>query len=139
MIEAPFSPEERDNLLSDLLRVGPEKPLGYLPLATIERCGPLGQTIRATLESKGLHVQVFEPDACFVGSGAMFVADLTALQQLLDEDEGSKTLHDSGWTPKARAFIYAVATVHVDMHRNFDLYRLIGLAFADPFFKDYLR
>lgn len=55
------------------------------------------------------------------------------------KDYGFFLVSKDGHFPKARAFIYAVATVHVDMHRNFDLYRLIGLAFADPFFKDYLR
>jgi len=130
--EEPYTQEDRARLLADLYGVGPEKPLGYLPLTTLKRCASVEHT-HHELERKGLFVRVFDQRESNVAGGALYCADLTALQDLLYKN--AHTLHRYEWPSQARAFINAVACVGIRQEKAPDLYRLIGLAFADGRFK----
>lgn len=120
--------------LTDLTRVGPDKPMGYLPCDTIERlCGTSVPSIANALRMRGLYVAIYAQSECRVGSGAVYAADLEALGILLSSH--ARVLDAAGWSSSPREFLDSVASKGVGEDEDPDLYRLIGLAFADARFK----
>lgn len=121
-------------LLSDLLTVGPGKPMGYLPLATIAGCGRGFEALAAELEAKGLHTRVTPPaPEGKIGSGALYVADLAELEKLIAPHRA--LLEASGWPTDAKGFFEKVGDVSVRQGTNPPLYVLIGRAFNDERFR----
>lgn len=126
-------------ILDDLLNIGEAKPLGYLPLSTLEgemQWGAANETVvetmTRTLAVRGLCVRVFAESECWVGSGALFAADLKALARLLETH--CDIVQKAGWSIDPIAFIDQVAKVSVFEEKSPELYRVIGLAFADKRF-----
>jgi len=79
--------EQRDVLLRSLTEVGSSKPVGYLPLYTIEkflRCTP--ETIAAVAAKRGLAAAQFAQAVCCIKSGAFYVYHREALGDLLREN-----------------------------------------------------
>lgn len=75
---------EREAYLRDLRRVGPSKPVGYLPLYTIRNFAHLSpEIVAAQATAKGLTAIAFGPKRCCIKSGALYVYDPGALAQLL--------------------------------------------------------
>jgi hypothetical protein len=75
---------ERQALLRSLTEVGPTKPVGYLPLHTINNFVQLSpEAVAATATARGLATAQFGPDTCCIGSGALYVYDREALANLL--------------------------------------------------------
>jgi len=107
----------------DLTRVGPDKPLGYLPLDTLD--DPDG--LKCMLESRGLEVLVLDEAASHVRSGAMVAYDHRALGELLRA--GSCVLENSGWPVDARAFALYQMTHNAPFRTA--LYDLVADAYAD--------
>ena len=76
---------EREAYLRDLNRVGPSKPVAYLPLYTIRDFVHLSpNTIAAEATARGLSAAEFGPKACCIKSGALYVYDPGALARLLE-------------------------------------------------------
>jgi hypothetical protein len=74
----------RHGLLRDLLAVGPTKPIGYLPIKTLEQLVQLApDAVAATAAARGLATAQFGPEACCIKSGALYVYDREALASLL--------------------------------------------------------
>lgn len=126
--EKVYTAEEIANFLSDLYRVGPEKPLGYLPLNTLEViCGVGRAEMIALLESKRLQVILFTNQSeTNVWSGALYAYDAEALARVLNE--GRQTLEQNGWPTEPDPFVRYLYVTATDP----DLYRLIMVAFSDP-------
>jgi hypothetical protein len=85
MTKRPGSSEdERRALLRSLTEVGPSKPVGYLPLHAIKDFVQLPpNTVAAAAIARGLATAQFDPNACCIKSGALYVYDREALAKLL--------------------------------------------------------
>ncbi len=113
--------------LNDLLRVGPDKPLGYLPLNTIrEECKVNPLDVAKYLKRRGLEIKAWKQSFCKVWSGALFVYDRESLQKLLDQHSG--ILIEANWPSQADDFVVQVATTLAKSPALFDL---VATAFAD--------
>ena len=117
--------------MDDLLRVGRDKPLGYLPLSTIELSGWTLERTLAWLKTTDLKHAVFAQDACRIGSGALYVWDERAVQRLLDLN--LPIVQANGWGEEAEEFVLDVVK---DYAADPDLYALVGAMFADERFID---
>jgi hypothetical protein len=115
--------------MDSLWKVGPKKPLGYLPLSTIKGyCGESLSRVMLVLVGRGLDVRVFDPATCAVGSGALYVSDREALQRLLDEHLATLLL--AAWPPWASEFVQRVAAEWIGGSQQPALYTLIARAFG---------
>lgn len=120
-----FNSSER--IWSDIENIGPKKPLGYLPIVTLDKyCSKTPLDVQRYAAERGLQCRIFSEGECRVGSGAVYVWHAPSLDALLDENQD--TLVKNGWPLDADAFAARVARDHAD---DPALYRLIGLAFAD--------
>lgn len=120
---------EQDKLRawSGLDKVGPGKPVGYLPIDTIK--GYIGKDLDEVvkyLEDKGLEVRLFTDFGWPGLDGSLYAYDRAALQKLLDENK--QILIDSGWPTDADDF---VANLKVDAKIGTPIYKLIAKAFDD--------
>jgi len=122
-----------DSGLSHLRQVGPNKPMGYLPLSTIRDRGTDPEVVLAELQGRNVSATVLPEAACHVRGGALFAYSPRALQLLLDANQ--EILKQAAWPTVADAFAERVAKVPVLQEKQPELYRLIGLAYADPRFK----
>jgi len=120
--------------MRDLFDIGPQKPMGYLPILTIEECGHDPNLVCINLvKERKLYAKFFTQEECGVWTGALYAADITALEKLLQKNVS--ILERTGWPTKGEDFVANVARVSVsDDHETGDLYGLIGRAFGDPRF-----
>jgi hypothetical protein len=104
---------DRNAILSGLARVGPGKPIGYLPLYTIRDVLEMEPTaIVREAEGKGLSAALFGPDQCCIKSGALYLFDRQALGQLI---ESSKTILSAGnWPLDPDQFVSRIAREWID-------------------------
>lgn len=133
----PIQPEipPHDSLMDDLYRVGPDKPIGYLPVRSIYDRGEHPDTVATLSQERGLSIFWREPrDDDFgrsVGdTGDLYVFDTLALTELLQRHASILQKHQ--WPITPADFVARVAVVNVDSKRQADLYRLIAHAFSDP-------
>jgi hypothetical protein len=78
------SEDERNALLHSLTAVGPSKPVGYLPLYTIEEFVQLPpETVAAAVAARGLATAQFSPADSCIKSGALYAYHRGALSALL--------------------------------------------------------
>jgi hypothetical protein len=116
--------------LDDLLSVGPEKPLGYLPLITIRNeCKVDVNKLTKFLELNGKKTALFKEDECRIGSGALFAYDQEKLQSLLTTN--AEILKKYNWTTDANLFVKYIARVNANYKTQSDLFNLIADAFGD--------
>lgn len=121
---------EYKSYIKDLLIVGPRKPIGYLPLDTIEAGGYDVNDLIQKLASDGL--QVLRTGG-IVASGALYAWDRDALQKLLDRN--LRTLEQAGWPVDVDSFVMHIIEQAISFRENPALYRVIGLAFNDERFQ----
>jgi hypothetical protein len=111
-------------LLSDLTRVGPSKPVGYLPLSAFGKLPIDKKKTIDSLREKGLTVVVLRRSR--VASASIYVYDKHTLQPLLD---GSRSMLEShGWPDKAAGYIEAL---HTDRAWDPLLYNFVAMTFGD--------
>ena len=123
----PPSEERIEDLLNDLRKVGPEKPLGYLPLSTlIEICHIDPKTMQEELEKKGLKVMILKYGETNVIGGALFAFDEEALRRFLEE--GAAILKKAGWPTNPESF---VRHLRMPAGPKTDLFDLIADVFGD--------
>jgi len=114
--------------INDLRNVGPQKPLGYLPLTTIEAdCGLRVDQVVTEMADKGLVTRTFKAGACNIESGALYVYHPAALKSVLHQHR--KVLQEAGWPTDADGFVIAVATRIARPETV--LYDAVADAFAD--------
>ena len=76
-------PSEAEWLLRSLSKVGPNKPVGYLPLYTLTDVAQLApESIAADAIARGLAAVRFGPEECCIQSGALYIYDRVALSTL---------------------------------------------------------
>ncbi len=122
------SENERRALLPSLTEVGPSKPVGYLPLHTIEEFVQLTpEAIAAAAAARGLATAQFGPTACCIKSGALYVYHREALATLLQER--ADAARAAGLPLDPDRFVAHIANVWFD--KDHPSYPIIATAFAD--------
>ena len=112
--------------LSDLTRVGPTKPMGYLPIETIRTRGSDPEVLLHDLKAAGLSAVLLPFGECHIGfEGALYAWHDETLKALLDSHREAL----DGWPSEPRAFVLRVAREMVSHTRQRELYELIGRAF----------
>ena len=126
----PFVDRSNEHYLLDLLRVGPNKPLGYLGLSQLENdCKVDVNQLINYLGQNGLDVRVFGPNNTWVFAGAIFVFHKESLQAILDSNV--ELLQRNNWPKLADRFVERVASEIVSRKQNFKLFSLIALCFSN--------
>lgn len=113
--------------LRDLTRVGPLKPVGYMPIRFLELRGHRIDDLRAQFEARGLKTCVTDPVTSGTWSGALYVYDEPALNAFLRER--SDMLAEAGWPVEAEAFVKKLDADTAPSPSP--LFDLIADAFAD--------
>ena len=112
--------------LDDLKRVGPDKPVGYLPLRTlIEVCRVNPLTMKQELEERGLKVLILRERDIGTRSGALYAYDEAALQELLHNNKD--ILNRAGWPSDPELFVRKLKIIQ---QPGTDIYSLIARAFG---------
>jgi hypothetical protein len=123
-----LSEEERSALLRSLTEVDPSKPVGYLPLYTIEefvRTTP--EALAAAAAARGLATAQFTPADCCIKSGALYVYHREALANLLRAN--AEAACAAGLPLAPDDFIARIAAVWFE--KNHPAYPVIAAAFGD--------
>ena len=121
------SENDRQALLRSLTEVGPSKPVGYLPLHTIEEFVQLTpEAVAAAATARGLATVQFGPAACCIKSGALYVYDREALASVLQES--ADAIVAAGLPPDPDRFVVHIATVWFD--KDDPAYPIIARAFG---------
>lgn len=121
--------EEETPYFTDLQRVGPQKPLGYLRLSTIQTYNqedPL--VLLQEARDRGFLAIIFEEKESPATGAALYVADTQALEALLEKHKG--ILEENGWPQEPEAFIRKV-NIDWSTPSKTPLFDLIADAFAD--------
>lgn len=126
--DAPPVPEHVP-IFDDLYGVGPEKPMGYLPINTIRRYGQLPESVAEVSERRGLSTLQIDDDYNVPG-GSLYVYDELALAHFLEQHADVLARYE--WPSGSGDFVERVAFEMVDRLSQPDLYRVIALAFRDP-------
>lgn len=121
--------ERINRIMDDLRQVGPQKPLGYLPINTlIKICQISPESVEKELHKKGLktlRLEEEEEETNVVG-GALYAYDENSLQELLTNHQ--ELLTKEGWPVESESFIRNLV-VHAP--QKTDLFNLIADAFND--------
>lgn len=121
-------------IFTDLLYVGTKKPMGYLPLSSIEFYGgqdALTDLIHWVFDNK-YDCRCCSEQACHIGSGALFIWDELMLGEVLDTFKDILLKNDVPTEPEA--FVKYVIKYTVLSEANLPVYIIIGLAFGDKRF-----
>jgi hypothetical protein len=119
---------ETDRLLLSLSRVGPNKPIGYLPLYTLRdvaRVDP--ESIAAAAIGRGLAAVQFGPEECCIKSGALYVYDPVALSEILGAR--ADTLAAEGVPSNPDRFVAFIAATWLE--HSHPAYPIVAAAFGD--------
>lgn len=121
-------PTEATSLLRSLGRVGPAKPVGYLPLYTIRNVAKVEvNEVIASAAARGLASAQFGPEECCIKSGALYVYDREALTRLLRDHTDLLAAAETPLDPDH--FVTRIAAVWVEP--DHPLYPIIAQAFGD--------
>lgn len=104
--KSKYSLEEEQRILDDIKKVGPEKPLGYLPLSTLRDCRTKVGHILKWARKNGLEALVLDHHQSKIMTGAIVVYDEEALRHLLETNES--TLEEAGWPIDTERFVIQV-------------------------------
>lgn len=113
--------------LRDLERVGPHKPVGYMPLKFLELRGHSISELQKMFEAKGLKTCVLPPTDSGTYSGALYVYDEQALSKHLEHSKA--ILAEAGWPTDVESFIRDVDSVIAPTKTA--LFDVVADAFAD--------
>jgi hypothetical protein len=117
----------KELILSSLNNVGPSKSLGYLPLQTVHKqLSMKADDLARLIREKGLQAKIFSVEECCINSGAIYVYDLGALQNILDKDRA--ILEANTWPSDADQFVRHVAKFWLEL--NHPVYPVIQRAFG---------
>jgi hypothetical protein len=97
-----------DPLLVAHLNIGPDKPVSYLPIKTIEKV--IGLTIaeyRSLIEKSGNEAAVFDADVSCIASGAVYAYGPAHLERLLRDNRS--VLAEHNWPTAPAEFIKRAA------------------------------
>jgi len=128
-------PSDNNYVVEDLLTIGKDKPLGYLPLDTIKgrKFGGYRGIIKDIIswsESKGYNHKVCGPSN--VASGAIYIYDRESLTIYLDRYK--KILVDANIPVTPDEYVNYIECTIVFKEDYPEAYKVIGLTFADERF-----
>ncbi len=127
-MSAEPSDDERRALLRSLTTVGPSKPVGYLPLNTIENIARLDPgAVAAAAQARGLATERFHPSVCCIKSGALYVYHREALAALLLAN--ADAVHAAGLPLDPGDFVARIASVWFE--QNHPARPIIAIAFGE--------
>jgi hypothetical protein len=122
------SEQTRQLIFGNLAAVGNAKPLGYLPLATLEKHLAMDVTeVADSFEKRGLKTRVFLANECCISSGALYVYDPSGLQSVLNA--ASDVLARNKWPVSAELFVDQLAKCWVE--QSDPVHAVIQRAFGD--------
>src|ERR1700712_922622 len=91
-----FSDKDAKRMLDRHIRVGPEKPISYLPINAINNVlGMEISTYTSLAKDFDAKILIFSPDDCCIKSGAVYAYDDDALRKILEDNK--KVLIENGW------------------------------------------
>jgi hypothetical protein len=125
--EARLTETDRRRLLLELMRVGPSKPVAYLPLYTLK--GLLlrdPEDVEREAVASGLAAAQFGPDRCCIKSGALYVYHREALAELLQVS--ADVLAANGLPTDADYFIALIASIWFE--QDHPVYPIVVAAFG---------
>lgn len=96
------------NMLEVHVRVGPEKPVSYLPIYTIEKV--LGLRVEeyiSLIECNGGRSSMFTSQICCIKSGAVYAYSYEDLKAILEYNRDALIRH--GWPVSCGRFIERIA------------------------------
>jgi hypothetical protein len=115
-------------IFGSLAAVGNAKPLGYLPLTTLEKHLAMDVTeVADSFAKRGLKARVFLANECCINSGALYVYDPATLQSVLNA--ASDVLERNKWPISAELFVDRVAKFWVE--ENDPVYPVIQRVFGE--------
>lgn len=120
--------KSKATLLADLQSVGPKKPVGYLPLSTIEIFASPDE-VQKQLEEKGLSTILRRPSVARVGSGALYAFDPSAVQKILDKPKNNAELKKENWPTQAEPFVRYLSSGN--FAKKGPLFDIVADAFSD--------
>ena len=128
MAQGSSGKAERQFLLRSLTRVGPEKPVGYLPLYTLTEFAEADpDRFAADALARGLAVAQFGPAECCIKSGALYIYDRAALDRLLKSNV--ETLTAAGMPIDPDMFVAQIAAVWIEP--DHPAYAIVAKAFGE--------
>jgi hypothetical protein len=105
--------EAEKAILGNLTRVGPAKPIAYLPLHTIRYILQMDpQALAQEAEGNGLGAALFGSGQCCIRSGALYIFHRRSLEQLIELSRS--VLLASGWPVDADHFVARIAREWTD-------------------------
>jgi hypothetical protein len=123
-----------DKCLDDLLWVGINKSVGYLPLSTlVGLCNVPVSRMMNMASSNGLKSLLFSEEECDIGSGALYVYDEAMLSSLLREYQ-TPLSYAGVPTDNCEAYIRYISNNIVFEELYPEAYIAIGKTFNDPRF-----
>jgi hypothetical protein len=100
-------------ILESHLKVGPQKPVSYLPINTIENVIGIAIPVYVSMiESSGNKSIVFKSDECCIKSGAVYAYSERDLVDVLNINR--ERLSDHGWPADVDNFIRRIASEWLD-------------------------
>ncbi|MFA6024231.1 MAG: hypothetical protein WC777_03380 [Candidatus Gracilibacteria bacterium] len=121
--------QDKQHALNQIRTIGPEKPVGYLPVETITGyCGQNFDVFVAECRQRGHETRIFTGGGWPGFSGSLYVYDKVSLQNLLNRNQS--ILEQSGWPLNPDEF---VANLHVWVQEGTPIFKLIAQAFGDKF------
>ena len=120
--------QTRQLVFGSLAAVGNAKPVGYLPLATLEKHLAMDVTeVADSFAKHGLKTRVFLANECCINSGALYVYDPSALQSVLNA--ASDVLERNKWPISAELFVDRLAKFWIE--ESNPVYPVIQRAFGN--------
>ena len=88
--------EDAKRLVDNHLKIGPEKPVSYLPIKTVEKViGITVQDYMSLIERSGNEGIVFGAEDCCINSGAVYAFNCHYLSKILKDNQ--TILSEHGW------------------------------------------
>jgi hypothetical protein len=104
---------QKSTILRSLIKIGPSKPISYLPLYTIRDILQMEPHVLVRdAEARGISAAVFGPDRCCIKSGALYLFDRRAVEHLMQSSRS--ILSASGWPLDADQFVARIAREWID-------------------------
>jgi hypothetical protein len=121
-------------IFSDLLYVGTKKPMGYLPLSSIEFYGGQGAftDLIHWIHANNYHCRCYDQQFCSILSGALFVWDEIMLGEVLNKYKDILIESEIPIEPESFVNYIIKNTIHSEI--NLPAYIVIGYAFGDKRF-----
>jgi len=114
-LAAMFDPNDLERILATHVRVGPFKPVSYLPIDTINKVLNMqADEYARRVEKAGGECVVFSEAETCIKSGAIYAYSEAALASVLENHRG--LLVESGWPCTPREFVGKIAAEWLDLH-----------------------